>query len=104
MCDYHLDGHCLRDLYSRQLSADPARLSYAFTQRMYPLNSFVQRLTLERQLEGHEGCVNCINFSPDGGLLASGSDDLKVIIWDWNRGKPVTSFDSGHVANVFQVI
>ena len=102
MCDYHLDGHYLRDLYSRQLCADPARLSYAFTQRMYPLNSFVQRLTLERKLEGHEGCVNCINFSPDGGLLASGSDDLKVIMWDWSRGTPVTSFDSGHVANVFQ--
>lgn len=47
--------------------------------------------------------MNCINFSFDGRLLASGSDDLHVVLWDWAKGRPVGKLDSGHVANVFQV-
>jgi len=38
-----------------------------------------------------------------GTLLASGSDDLKVVILDWIRSKTYITFDSGHRANVFQV-
>jgi len=33
------------------------------------------------QLEGHNDAVNCIAFSPDGKLLASGSDDKTIIVW-----------------------
>ena len=35
-------------------------------------------------------------------MLASGSDDLEVIVWDWLRGKKLFSFPSGHNSNVFQ--
>ena len=38
-----------------------------------------------------------------GTLLASGSDDLHVAIWDWQERKMVACFDSGHRSNVFQV-
>ena len=38
-----------------------------------------------------------------GTLLASGSDDLNITVWDWQQGKPYFSFNSGHRANVFQV-
>jgi len=44
-----------------------------------------------------------VNAVPIGTLLASGSDDLKVVILDWIRSKTYISFDSGHRANVFQV-
>ena len=54
-------------------------------------------------MKEHEGCVNCINFSWDGRLLASSSDDLQVVLWDWGKGSVVGKFESGHVANVFQV-
>ena len=40
----------------------------------------------------------------EGTLLASGSDDLNVVLWDWQRGRPYLVFDSGHRANVFQVL
>ena len=34
--------------------------------------------------------------------LASGSDDLDVIVWDWQRRRKVLRYNSGHSANIFQ--
>ncbi|XP_053561071.1 DDB1- and CUL4-associated factor 8 isoform X2 [Bombina bombina] len=64
--------------------------------------SFVQRFHLLHGLDGHSGCVNTLHFNQRGTLLASGSDDLKVVVWDWVRRKPVLEFESGHKSNVFQ--
>jgi len=38
-----------------------------------------------------------------GDLLASGSDDLDIVIWDWAKGKKKIAYESGHTSNVFQV-
>jgi WD40 repeat protein len=38
-------------------------------------------------LEGHTGPVNGVNFSPDGTLLATGSDDQTARIWDAKTGE-----------------
>ncbi|RMC22714.1 hypothetical protein DUI87_00281 [Hirundo rustica rustica] len=64
---------------------------------------FVQKFRLQHGLEGHTGCVNTLHFNQRGTRLASGSDDLKVLVWDWLRRRPVLQFDSGHKSNVFQV-
>ncbi|KAJ8595095.1 WD40 repeat-like protein, partial [Rhizopogon salebrosus TDB-379] len=44
-------------------------------------------------LDGHTGAVLALDISPDGGILASGSIDRKVILWDtttWRRkGDPL---------------
>jgi WD and tetratricopeptide repeat-containing protein 1 len=63
----------------------------------------IDRLGLEKQLEGHDGCVNCIQWSDDGELLASGSDDTKVIVWDPFKGRIVHEMATGHSGNIFSV-
>ncbi|EMP30007.1 DDB1- and CUL4-associated factor 8 [Chelonia mydas] len=63
---------------------------------------FVQRFHLQHGLEGHGGCVNTLHFNQRGTWLASGSDKLKVVVWDWVRRQPVLEFESGHKSNVFQ--
>ena len=41
---------------------------------------------LRREYEGHQGAILALAFSPDGGLLASGSADTTVLMWDvWGR-------------------
>lgn len=73
-----------------------------FTQHAAGSVALANRLTLYAKHEVHEGCVNALHFNESGTLLASGSDDLKVVILDWIRSKTFISFDSGHRANVFQ--
>lgn len=62
----------------------------------------VERLKQLHKLERHHGCVNCLNFNKMGNLLVSGSDDLKVCVWNWALRKPITVQNSGHRLNIFQ--
>src|SRR5262249_41063086 len=46
-------------------------------------------LTLTRQaciLQGHTGMINCVVFSPDGRLLATGGQDETVRLWNPQTG------------------
>ncbi|CAH0561312.1 unnamed protein product [Brassicogethes aeneus] len=93
----------IKELSGRQ-NGYSARLqgSELFQRRCYGSLRNVQRLELMSKLEEHDGCVNSLNFHPDGGLLASGSDDLKVCLWDWKVGKCLIKYDTKHRGNVFQ--
>lgn len=76
---------------------------WAFSHHAIGSFGFVQRFERYCTLETHEGCVNTLHFNQAGDRLASGSDDLKVAIWDWAKKDPVLVYDSGHKRNVFQV-
>jgi WD40 repeat protein len=52
---------------------------------VWELNGKVPVLVLE--LAGHLDAVNCVTYSPDGGLLATGSDDHSVRLWDAETGR-----------------
>uniref|UniRef100_A0A1Q3FF53 Putative wd-repeat protein n=1 Tax=Culex tarsalis TaxID=7177 RepID=A0A1Q3FF53_CULTA len=77
--------------------------SNQFQSRAYGSKHVVERLALAHRLRKHGGCVNSLNFNAAGTLLASGSDDLKINIWNWETGNRLAhSISSGHRSNVFQ--
>jgi polar amino acid transport system permease protein len=52
---------------------------------------------------GHEKLVTALAFSPDGELLASGSEDTTIAFWDWQTGK-VKWESGGHWAAVTTLV
>ncbi|OVA01813.1 WD40 repeat [Macleaya cordata] len=69
--------------------------------RLQMHSSLIQRLSLERQLEGHQGCVNAVAWNSSGSLLISGSDDTQINIWSYSSRKLLHSIETGHSANIF---
>lgn len=61
----------------------------------------VERLDLHARLDGHEGCVNTVEFNSAGDILVSGSDDGKIIFWNWSAKISNFLYDSGHAENIF---
>uniref|UniRef100_A0A1B0AXU1 Uncharacterized protein n=1 Tax=Glossina palpalis gambiensis TaxID=67801 RepID=A0A1B0AXU1_9MUSC len=59
----------------------------SFAVRYYASRHVVERMKLSHALLKHNGCVNCLNFNRAGNLLVSGSDDGRLIIWDWAHSK-----------------
>ncbi|KAM8713828.1 hypothetical protein ACLKA7_014055 [Drosophila subpalustris] len=71
--------------------------------RLQASPAYVDRLEQETLLTGHEGCVNCLEWSSDGLLLASGSDDYRVMIWDPFRKRRIQTIHTKHLGNIFSV-
>jgi len=62
----------------------------------------VKNLSLYAKLEGHEGCVNAVEFNSTGDILVSGSDDRQVMFWNWESKTKLFDYHSGHEDNIFQ--
>ena len=103
IADTTASTNILNSIFSCSTALDPLSIVSSLRRDLYGMPSTVQRLVMEKRLKEHQGCVNCINFSWQGDVLASSGDDSRVVQWDWQRGRVVSQFDSGHVANVFQV-
>ncbi|KEF55251.1 uncharacterized protein A1O9_08905 [Exophiala aquamarina CBS 119918] len=76
---------------------------------LYGNAAWAEDLDIVNELGAHTGCVNALSWSASGNLLASGSDDTYLNIWDYNpSGLPNTfslntSVSTGHRANIFSV-
>jgi len=94
----------LKDFHFNQLGLSHSRRyqSPSFNQRQISSLELVKRFGKFARLEGHEGCVNSLNFNQSGTRIASGSDDLQIIVWDWQAKTQIVKYHSGHRANVFQ--
>lgn len=95
--------HALPELTKRELGySNRMHMPHMFRTHVGGSVEFVRRLELMHKMEHHEGCVNALHFNSQGTLLASGSDDLNIVLWNWALNKPYVVFDSGHRSNVFQ--
>jgi WD repeat-containing protein 42A len=73
-----------------------------FARRLGASQDLVLRLDLYAKLDKHKGCVNTVSFNSDGDILVSGSDDKRVMLWNWETERVKLSFHSGHSNNIFQ--
>eukprot|EP00268_Persea_americana_P013907 TRINITY_DN1615_c0_g1_i4.p1 TRINITY_DN1615_c0_g1~~TRINITY_DN1615_c0_g1_i4.p1 ORF type:complete len:534 (-),score=102.33 TRINITY_DN1615_c0_g1_i4:1484-3085(-) len=71
------------------------------SRRLQTHSSLIKRLSLEKELEGHLGCVNALAWNSKGSLLISGSDDTRINVWSYGSGKLLHSVETGHTANIF---
>ncbi|CAG9768911.1 unnamed protein product [Ceutorhynchus assimilis] len=90
----------LQMLQYREVNGEAASFTRKYCQFTYEL---IQRLGCSFELEGHQGCVNCLEWTADGSILASGSDDTKVILWDPVRRKQIHTVATNHFGNIFSV-
>ncbi|KAM9478024.1 DDB1- and CUL4-associated factor 5 isoform 2-T2 [Clarias gariepinus] len=95
-------GRCSLGFLSRRaLSGDPLLKEDFQRRRLAGCNSLYRR-----DLLGHYGCVNAIEFSNSGGQwLVSGGDDRRVLLWHMekslqSRAKPV-KLKGEHLSNIF---
>ena len=72
------------------------------TQVELALLNTVSNVAAPNSLGGHTKSVNSVSFSPDGKLLASGSADNTVKLWDTTTGTEIKTL-IGHTKPVFAV-
>lgn len=78
----HTKGPC--PIYS--ISTSPTRLATSgqdFSIKIYSIQSLLTETTTTplSTLQKHTGAALCVKWSPNAGLLASGSDDTSIIVW-----------------------
>ncbi|KAL5284063.1 DCAF5 family protein [Megaselia abdita] len=67
----------------------------------------VAKSLYRKNLSGHYGCVNAIEFSHGGRFLASGGDDKRVLLWNVQKAvdgvEVPSSMCSEHHSNIFSL-
>ncbi|CAK9821540.1 WD and tetratricopeptide repeats protein 1 [Anthophora retusa] len=78
-------------------------MAYAVSQKLHVTENLISRLGLEKELVGHAGCVNCLEWNESGQILASASDDMNIILWDPFRYEKKLVLHTRHLGNIFSV-
>ncbi|KAG7559784.1 WD40-repeat-containing domain superfamily [Arabidopsis thaliana x Arabidopsis arenosa] len=92
-------GDGFTEIFNREIGfSHPITIS----RRISASEGIVKKLDLYGKLNGHEGCVNAVEFNSTGDVLVSGSDDRQIMLWNWLSGSRTLSYPSGHCENVFQ--
>ncbi|CAG0898801.1 unnamed protein product [Darwinula stevensoni] len=79
------------------------QFSQRFKRAMHVTRKWISQLDLEKELDGHSGCVNCLEWNDSGNLLLSGSDDQHIVLWYPFKYKKLLTLPSGHHGNIFSV-
>ncbi|MCK5719648.1 MAG: WD40 repeat domain-containing protein [Thiomargarita sp.] len=58
---------------------------------IFPLQNNLP-INLYKTLQGHNGDINALEFSPDGNTLASASDDNSIKLWEVSTGKELSTW------------
>ncbi|KAI4492441.1 hypothetical protein M0804_002232 [Polistes exclamans] len=78
-------------------------IAHMVSQKLHVTENLILRLGLEKELNGHSGCVNCLEWDETGKILASASDDTNIILWDPFRYEKKVVIQTGHRGNIFSV-
>ncbi|GLE00881.1 hypothetical protein PINS_up009678 [Pythium insidiosum] len=109
------ERHPLRDLHWKYATCAAPPLPFVLAQRetrgqgrrfnatLQSHGALLRRLAVDATLESHRGCVNHLRWNEQGTLLASGSDDTRLILWDYATHRVRADIATGHVLNIFAV-
>lgn len=100
---YHWPPRTTRNVVLIQNDRPYFNIETLVRNRLKAAPQFIQNLDIEAKLEGHNGCVNCLEWSSNGRLLASGSDDNRLILWKPFHHKPALDIMTPHQGNIFSV-
>lgn len=100
---YHWPPRTTRNVVSLQNDRLYYTIETLIRNRMKAAPQFMKNLDVDAKLEGHTGCVNCLEWSSNGRLLASGSDDNHLILWKPFHHKLVLKLQTPHQGNIFSV-
>jgi WD40 repeat protein len=87
----HLDDDRVFFIDTIAVSPDGSTVAFNSSGDDFKLGLWNYRTGSLRPIKGHTGNVRCVAFSPDGTLLASGSDDKSLRLWDVATGEEVFS-------------
>jgi Prp8 binding protein len=78
----------------------------ALEKELYPISSLRRKSGLlgpTMLIKGHASAVYCVDFSPDGRIMASGSNDKNIFIWNVYGECENTAVLAGHSSAVLEL-
>ncbi len=85
------------------LSVEANRIAETVDARRSMRSGLTANARLERYLHGHADRVTSVVYSADGRMLASGSNDNDILLWDATSGEMLSEPLTGHSDNVLSV-